>query len=237
MLRDRPRQAWTGPLRVAACALVGAMLLIAHSGHAFAEDDDDDLTFEQKMIRKLMGGIGAAGTGSGIEYRERSPLVIPPSRNLPAPEADVAAKPATNWPNDPERRQKAAKKEKKPMNVQETNMWYDPGRALTPDGLRSGRSPEESANTVRKPGDNPSADDGGRALLPSALGYTGGLFGSIWGNTKEETATFTGEPPRASLTAPPTGYQTPSPNQPYGIGPQKYTPKPMNPADLPARSN
>lgn len=231
------RQTWTASLRVAACALVGAVLLIAHSGHAFAEDDDDDdLTFEQKMIRNLMGGIGATGTGNGIEYRERSPLVIPPSRNLPAPETDAAAKPATNWPNDPEKRRKTAKKEKKPMNVQETRMWNDPGRALTPDELRNGRAPDGSS-TVRKPGDGSNGDDGGRPLLPSALGYTGGLFGSIWGNTKEETATFTGEPPRASLTAPPTGYQTPSPNQPYGIGAQKFTPKPINPADLPARGN
>jgi hypothetical protein len=36
---------------------------------------------------------------------------------------------------------------------------------------------------------------------------------------KEEYGTFTGEPPRASLTDPPPGYQTPSPDQPYGIPP------------------
>jgi hypothetical protein len=38
---------------------------------------------------------------------------------------------------------------------------------------------------------------------------------------KEEYGTFTGEPPRASLTDPPPGYQTPSPDQPYGIGPDR----------------
>jgi hypothetical protein len=36
-----------------------------------------------------------------------------------------------------------------------------------------------------------------------------------------ESATFTGEPPRSSLTEPPPGYQTPSPNQRYGIGPER----------------
>ena len=29
---------------------------------------------------------------------------------------------------------------------------------------------------------------------------------------------FTGEPPRDTLTAPPAGYQTPSPNYAYGVG-------------------
>ena len=41
---------------------------------------------------------------------------------------------------------------------------------------------------------------------------------SMFGNKKEEAAKFTGEPPRASLTEPPPGYQTPSPDQPYGVG-------------------
>jgi hypothetical protein len=34
----------------------------------------------------------------------------------------------------------------------------------------------------------------------------------------QEKATFTGEPTRGSLTQPPPGYQTPSPNQPYAAG-------------------
>ncbi len=37
----------------------------------------------------------------------------------------------------------------------------------------------------------------------------------------EQAAKFTGEPPRASLTDPPAGYQTPSPDQPYGVGKEK----------------
>ena len=64
-----------------------------------------------------------------------------------------------------------------------------------------------------------------RQLLVSAanychrsLAYKGNLFGTMFGSKKEETAKFTGEPPRASLTDPPPGYQTPSPDQPYGVG-------------------
>ena len=38
---------------------------------------------------------------------------------------------------------------------------------------------------------------------------------------REEYATFAGEPSREDLTDPPPGYLTPSPDQPYGIGPEQ----------------
>src|SRR5262249_52374011 len=49
------------------------------------------------------------------------------------------------------------------------------------------------------------------------------IFGSIWSTftpAKPEAAPFTGEPPREAMTAPPSGYQTPSPNYPYGTAGQ-----------------
>jgi hypothetical protein len=58
--------------------------------------------------------------------------------------------------------------------------------------------------------------------MPSDLGTkTEKIFGSIWSSftpAKPESAPFTGEPPREAMTAPPSGYQTPSPNYPYGVG-------------------
>ena len=39
--------------------------------------------------------------------------------------------------------------------------------------------------------------------------------------SKEEYASFNGEPVRGDLTEPPAGYRVPSPNQPYGISPDK----------------
>jgi len=220
-------------LRAVLFAGLGAALIAACAGPAAAEDDDDDdLTFEQKFIRNLLN----PGGGAGIEYRERSPLVIPPGRDLPPPEAD-ATKPAQNWPTDADQKRKTAKKQKGPLNARETLLWNDPGRPLTPDEMRAGRTGANSA-TVTGPGQGVPEKDPGNPLLPSMLGYTGGVFGSLWGGgNKTETATFTGEPPRTTLTAPPTGYMTPSPNQPYGLGAQKYEPpKPVNPMDLPARS-
>ena len=55
---------------------------------------------------------------------------------------------------------------------------------------------------------------------PRDHGVTGtakNLFGSIL-SKKNEYATFTGEPSRETLTDPPPGYLTPSPDQPYGVG-------------------
>ena len=45
--------------------------------------------------------------------------------------------------------------------------------------------------------------------------------------SKEEYGTFAGEPVRQNLTEPPAGYRVPSPEQPYGISPDKKN----NPVD------
>ena len=57
-----------------------------------------------------MAGIGGTNMENrGIEYRERSPLVVPPKLDLPPPAAASAEVKAANWPKDPdEARRKAA---------------------------------------------------------------------------------------------------------------------------------
>ena len=52
----------------------------------------------------------------------------------------------------------------------------------------------------------------------------------MFGGNKTETAPFKGEPTRESLTQPPPGYQTPSPNYAYGTGPKESLNKEYNPA-------
>ena len=58
------------------------------------------------------------------------------------------------------------------------------------------------------------------SLMPSQLGYSGGLLGMFKGNSSESKP-FKGEPTRESLTEPPPGYQTPSAGFDYGTGPMK----------------
>ena len=43
---------------------------------AFAEDDDEPAR-DEGIVSNLMRGLGASDGSSGINYRERSPLVVP----------------------------------------------------------------------------------------------------------------------------------------------------------------
>ncbi len=128
----------------------------------------------------ILKGIGLkheTDPKSAINYTERSPLVVPPTRDLPPPSTQAAV-PAPDWPTDPAKRRKHSKAT----------------QAVVPDtAVQTPNPPVE-----KKPWYNPA-----------------GWF------SKEEYANFTGEPVRKDLTDPPAGYRVPSPEQPYGISPDK----------------
>lgn len=184
-------------------AAVFALGLASASGTAARAGDYDDpsgTTFTSKVL-KAIGLPDPDHPEYEINYSERSPLVVPPNRNLPAPIA-TDRPPAPNWPQDPDvKKHQASKKE--PVHV-EGDRVIDEGRPLRPDELiPKGKGGSAAASS---PGIEPK---GGNHFL------TFDWF------KKEEYGTFTGEPPRASLTDPPPGYQTPSPDQPYGIPPDR----------------
>src|ERR1043166_4189381 len=88
--------------RAALGGLFAITLLFAAAAAAFAEDDADQHTVEQKIIKNIMKGMGADVDKDRIDFRERSPLVIPPTRDLPPPqEAGQITNPA--WPKDPDK--------------------------------------------------------------------------------------------------------------------------------------
>jgi len=209
-------------LRLAAIALGIGLVMTAGAVRA-QDDDEDDKTFEEKIIEGIMAGIGGTNMeNKGIEYRERSPLVVPPKIDLPPPAAASADVKAPNWPKDPdEARRKAAIAARKKDNK-------DPAEArrlLTPSELNKGKvaASARTNNDPVQPGANNNP-----MLSPSQLGFTGS-FGDFFGGNKSETAPFKGEPTRDSLTQPPTGYQTPSPNFAYGTGPKESLNKEYNP--------
>jgi hypothetical protein len=190
------------------------------------QDEDDDKTFEEKIIEGIMAGIGGTNMDNrGIDYRERSPLVVPPKMDLPPPAGTAAEVKAPNWPKDPdEARRKAAiaaRKKAKPDPIEAS-------RILTPSELNTGRT---AARTPAAPGDSSlPGDPGANAILsPSQLGFDG-RFSNLFGGNKAETTEFKGEPTRDTLTQPPAGYQTPSPNFAYGTGPKESLNKEYNPA-------
>ncbi len=68
----------------------------------------DDRTFSEKMMDGFYGTIrGTNMDNHGIDYRERSPLVVPPTLDLPPPVSANDA-PVANWPKDPDERQRKA---------------------------------------------------------------------------------------------------------------------------------
>jgi hypothetical protein len=219
-----------------ACAAFGLALGIV-TGPAPALAADDEVSIDQKVMRSIMEGLGLKRDGeAGINYQERAPLVIPPSRDLPPPErSDAATANNPAWPKDPdvERRKLEAAMEKNRNVSDEREREQNPLRRdqLTPGG----RAKKRQART--DDGYDAPASGFGSQLMPSQLGSsTSSVWGAMFGNKKEESAKFTGEPPRASLTDPPVGYQTPSPDQPYGVGkapPPKATDSYTTRAELP----
>ncbi len=186
-------------------------------------DDAEEESFETKLLKSLFGL-----DTPNITYRERSPLVVPPTRDLPPPETPaLTADPS--WPKDPE----AQPKKKTRAAAARRKDWDEEARPLSPAELDRGRRAGAGltpATTAR--------NDAGAPLRPDELGYRGGLFGSLFkgGSDKDEVGVFRGEPPRTSLTAPPAGYLTPSPNHPYGLSAKKEAPKPLSRDDQVTRN-
>jgi hypothetical protein len=207
-----------------ALVTVGIGLIMATGAARAQDDEEDDKTFEEKIIEGIMSGIGGTNMENrGIEYRERSPLVVPPKLDLPPPESVKTEIKDPNWPKDPdEQRRKAAIAARKKENKDP----LESSRVLTPSELnaRKTAAARRSNGDPIQPGisNNPS-------LSPAQLGFTGGLSQLFGGGNKTETAPFNGEPTRESLTQPPPGYQTPSPNFAYGTGPRQSLNKEYNP--------
>jgi hypothetical protein len=205
-----------------AAGLVLVTAMLAAPAPARAADDDGE-AFDTKILRGILEGIGLERDGKErIDYHERSPLVIPGNKALPAPQstdAIIANNPA--WPKDPdvERRKEIVRQAKKGVSSEEIDSW---ARPLSPSELMPGgdRRRTGPAPKIAQP-----AGVEGQRLSADELGYRGNLFGNMFGGSQERSVRFTGEPARTSLTEPPPGYQTPSPEQPYGEGRADSAPK------------
>ena len=122
------------------------------AGAARAQDDDeDDKTFEEKIIEGIMAGIGGTNMENrGIDYRERSPLVVPPKLDLPPPAATTAEVKAPNWPKDPdEARRKAAIAARKKENK-------DPRRSQPPPDAKRTQCRQDGRDRARQQRSGPA---------------------------------------------------------------------------------
>jgi hypothetical protein len=216
-----------------------ALVLLAAFAQASvrAEDDDDDKNsiwnLDKRFLDAFAKGIGLVKGGDPrVDYRERSPLVVPPTRNLPPPQS--VPKRAAEWPVDPDikRREDSASRKKLDRRGYDYDEDYET-RALRPSELNKPGAKKGSSKAGKS--DAERENDEATNLAPSQLGYFGGLFSwsGLGFGSKEEYGSFKKEPARRNLTEPPLGYQTPSPAQPYGIGKStapRPTVTPLDPA-------
>jgi hypothetical protein len=153
-------------VRLSAVAL-GIGLLIA-SGAARAQDDDeDDKTFEEKIIDGIMHGLGATNMeNSGIDYRERSPLVVPPKLDLPAPQSAKQEASVPNWPKDPDEARRKAMIAKRKKDKKDTRdavaKSIDEARPLSPSQLNVARTLPDGSSTRTSESVDPGANAASR---------------------------------------------------------------------------
>jgi hypothetical protein len=194
-----PVALWTPAIKQIVWA--GALGLIALAslppGGARAQDSGGDGTLFGSMLK----GLGIGGENN-IEYRERPPLVVPPGRDLPPPQAPGTAR-NPNWPVDP----KSADVPKKGNQVRDLDRLPVPQRPAVPSVAVT----------------NPTAPG---AAPPSEPGLFGKLFNS---SEMPASGAVIPVPTRKSLTEPPLDYEAPSTAQPYGTAtpaaPAKTTPE------------
>ena len=161
-----------------------------------ADDDDDELARHQDLPRHPEGPWAAQGRGTGIEYRERSPLVLPPSKELaarrkptPPPRRPPAGRtiPTSSGSSSAKRRSASARASRTGRGRQAAAAQPDDGsNAPATAGSKAGEAPGKSAEESAAPSTN--------AELGSK-GFTS-MFGWLWA-PKEEYTPFTGEPPRS----------------------------------------
>src|ERR1700730_18550859 len=128
-----------------AAALAGTLAVVLalgwNAGSAFAQNaDDEEVPLDTKLFRQWMKDLVLRRDGEGIEYRERAPLVVPPTRNLPPPQSEAAITANPAWPNDPDvkKRKVDAIKKKQPARTAAETMEAE-ARPLSRDELEKGR--------------------------------------------------------------------------------------------------
>jgi hypothetical protein len=224
-------------LRLAVVPLGFALVMTA--GTARAGDDQDDRSISEKIADSFKSAVrGTNMDNRGIDYRERSPLVVPPKLDLPPPAASTDDVKVANWPKDPDERQRkaiiAAKKKNAPpvarvqvpsevaaagASARPINIAPPPEDPPIPGTTRPAYANDRNGTARTDPVYDQPGDlfmGGASALVPSSVSDTFNINSWFGGKKADATAVAPGsEPTREALTQPPSGYQTPSPNYPY----------------------
>lgn len=198
--------------RVSRLLSLAAALLWAVAVPASAQQAE-----EPSGLQQLLGKMGILDIPDGppIDYRERAPLVVPPSSQLITPRGlDDIKKINPDWPLDPdiERNRAAAAANKKDFWGKRDESVS--GERVSADELKRGtiskRDSDKRQSEYSTGGEEHAM--GKERYTPDQLGFKG-----WFAKEPEKPVEFTAEPERRSLTEPPSGYRTPSANAPYGV--------------------
>jgi hypothetical protein len=194
-------------------ALGGALSLLALAGIAPGAARAE--SGESGIFGSMLKTLGIGGENS-IEYRERPPLVVPPTRELPPPQAPGAAR-DPNWPADA----KTAAQPKKGNTVRDLDKLPVPQRPSEPSVAGAG-APYPSGG---------GSDTTAAIPQPQQPAPSGGFFSKLFSSSGSDRPTnpVASVPARKSLTEPPVDYESPAPGQPSGAAaaaaPAKATPE------------
>jgi hypothetical protein len=218
-----------------AASLVAAGIALAMTGGTARAADDEDKGFSDKIIDDIKSSIRGTSIDDGkIQYRERSPLVVPPKLDLPPPDVASGQAKAANWPKDPDegrRRQTAAEKKKNTGIIDTVLKPFLPSKpaevaSAAPEEPAGPPAPPRPGNATDR--DNPIYDQAGDLFKTDGISSRLGISDfNLFGSSKPEAGKFKGEPTRQTLTQPPPGYQVPSPNFAYGVNVKTEVPKPV----------
>ncbi len=151
------------------------------------------------QLGEIIDGIGFGKDKDPIEYKERAPLVVPPSFTLRPPEDKSPSARVANWPNDPDVAKKKAKDEEA-LRPRASSKDYAPGGSkLSGEELHAGRISGNSAPVNGQ--SDPNKPDSRGWLNPDVVAAQGKNFrGNLEPDLKPGE-----EPKRKYLTDPPKG--------------------------------
>jgi hypothetical protein len=190
-------------IRASRMLLAGGLLLAATP--AFAQ--------EGMLFQNLVKGMGLFGSDKDdIDYKQRAPLVVPPSTTLPKPQEPGATRTAA-WPDDPDVARRKA----------------DRDAARSPFGsteaYRANNRPEMSQAEIRR-GRVAGRSNGPEGIVPDHNNYNnqiapiriGREMAARQAQTDTNNLTYGSEPARNYLFEPPVGYRQPAGTAPLGPG-------------------
>ena len=171
-------------------------LFMAAPAHAI-NDDGRGSTLESLLD---MVSLGDKKESDSIQYRERSPLVVPPKMEMPTPQPRPSQK-AEAWPQDQEVVRARKKQVESNARVMSKYVESNGGEKLTPEEMRAMRTPGASAAAPKQSCNMDPFDKSSCSVAE----YWGALSAKT--EKKEELTLQAGvEPQREYLTQPPKGY-------------------------------